>query len=54
MGIDQGKASEDPNAEYDRAHGDPAKNADQAKLANLAEGSNKAPPAAVPFKITQS
>jgi hypothetical protein len=51
--IDESTANEDPNAEYDRQHGDPAKNADHAKLVDLGEGSNKPAPAPVPFKITR-
>jgi len=38
--------------EYDAQHGDPAKNADFAKLVDLGEGQNKPAPHEVPFKIT--
>lgn len=45
---------EDPNDEVVREQGDPAKNADFAKLVNLPEGSNKEPPAKVSYKITRT
>lgn len=41
-----------PLEEYDSKHGDPAKDADFAKLANIGEGSNKQVPGArvVPYR----
>jgi len=44
---------EDPNEEIVRQQGDPAKDTDFAKLANIQPGSNNEPPAPVPFKITR-